>query len=64
LNCDASPANLPSLMDEIDRVTRPLSNPLDDDTISPWANVSTRDMRTLAPKEQCEKLKQMTSDPE
>src|ERR1051326_3684030 len=27
LNCDASPANLPSVMDEIDRVT--LSNPLD-----------------------------------
>jgi prefoldin subunit 5 len=64
LNCDASPANLPSLMDEIDRVTRPLANPIDDDTISPWANVSTRDIRTLAPKEQCEKLKAITSDPD
>lgn len=64
LNCDASPANLPSLMDEIDRVARPLANPLDDDTISPWANVSTRDIRTLAPKDQCEKLKAITSDPD
>lgn len=64
LDCNASPANLPSLMDEIDRVARPLANPLDDDTISPWANVSTRDIRTLAPKEQCEKLKAMTADPD
>ena len=64
LNCEASPANLPSLMDELDRVARPLANPLDDDTISPWANVSTRDIRTLAPKEQCEKLKATTGDPD
>jgi len=64
LKCEASPANLPSLMDEIDRVARPLANPLDDDTISPWANVTTRDIRTLAVKDQCEKLKQITSDPE
>ena len=64
LNCDASPPNVPSLMDEIDRVARPLANPLDDDTISPWANVSTRDIRTLSPKEQCEKLKTMVGDPD
>ena len=44
------------------RVARPLANPLDDETISPWANVSTRDIRTLAPKDQCEKLKTMTAD--
>ena len=64
LDCNTSPANLPSLMDEIDRVARPLANPLDDDTISPWANVSTRDIRTLPPKDQCEKLKAMTADPD
>jgi hypothetical protein len=64
LDCNASPANLPSLMDELDRVARPLANPLDDDSISPWANVSTRDIRTLAPKDQCEKLKTMIGDPD
>jgi len=64
LNCDASPANLPSLMDEIDRVARPLANPIDDTTTSPWANVSSRDIRTLAPKDQCERLKTITSDPD
>lgn len=64
LDCNASPANLPSLMDELDRVARPLANPLDDETISPWANVSTRDIRTLSPKDQCEKLKTITADPD
>src|ERR1043165_2679647 len=64
LDCSTSLPNLPSLMDEVDRGARPLANPLDDDTISPWANVSTRDIRTLSPKEQCEKLKTMVGDPD
>ena len=64
LNCDASPSNLSSLIDDIDRVSRPLSNPLDDDTTSPWASVSVRDIRNLSPKDQCEKLRAITSDPD
>jgi uncharacterized protein YlxW (UPF0749 family) len=64
LNCDASPANLPTLMDQVDRLARTLADPFDEDNTSPWANVSTRDLRNLAAKEQCEKLKAITSDPD
>jgi|GEM_PF-1243092 len=64
LNCDAAPTNLSSLMDQVDRIAHALSDPFDDDAASPWASVTTRDARTLQPKEQCEKLKAVTSDPD
>lgn len=64
LNCDASPTNLSSLMDQVDRLGRALADPFDEETNSPWANVSTRDLRSVAPKDQCERLKTMTADPD
>jgi uncharacterized protein YlxW (UPF0749 family) len=63
LNCDASP-NLSSLMDQIDRISHALADAIDEDTTSPWANVSTQNIRNLAPKEQCERLKAIAADPD
>jgi hypothetical protein len=65
LNCESPPPNLSLLMDQVDRLTRSLSNPWDDDYVSdPWVSVTTQDIRKLAGKEQCEGLKKVTSDPD
>ena len=64
LNCDSAPPNVPSLMDQVDRLGRALADTLTDEGNSPWANVSTESIRNLAPKERCEKLKTITGDPD
>lgn len=65
LNCDSPPPNLSLLMDQVDRLTRSLSNPWDDDYVSdPWVSVTTQDIRKLGDKEQCEALKRVASDPD
>lgn len=65
LNCDSQPPNVSLLMDQVDRLTRSLSNPWDDDYVSdPWVSVTTQEIRKLGIKEQCEGLKRVTSDPD
>ena len=64
LNCDAAIPDLESLMDQLDRRARGLSDAFENDPANPWASVSTEELRKLSPKERCEGLKKITSDPD
>jgi len=65
LNCDSAPADLiRSLMDQVDRRARALSDAFTNDAANPWASVATEEIRKGSPKQRCEGLKKITSDPD
>jgi hypothetical protein len=63
LNCDSSPADLiETLLDQVDRRARALSDAFSNDASNPWASVSTEEIRKGSPKQRCDGLKKITAD--
>lgn len=62
LNCDSASANLSTLMDQFDRIASVTVDPWEEDAGNPWTGLATRDIRKLAPREQCARFKELTSN--